>query len=60
MSQRLDAVIESNTVTVTIPADICDQVRTQWSAFQIVKIHDELEIPLVVGSFQRFDGEMRH
>ena len=56
--------VNSNTVvridadgnTVRIPADICDQCRTAWSTFKIVQVHQGLESPLVVGSFERHDG----
>lgn len=51
---RIDAADGGNT-RFTIPADICDQC-TAWSTFQIIKVHEGIESPLAVGSFQRFDG----
>ena len=54
---RVDAVLGGNTASFVIPADIADQVRTQWSTWQAIKVHnDGPDIPLCVGSFQRFDG----
>jgi hypothetical protein len=54
---RVDTVLGGNTASFVIPADIADHVRTQWSTWQAIKVHnDGPDIPLCVGSFQRFDG----
>jgi hypothetical protein len=53
----VDAILNANTASFTIPAQIADDCRTQWSTWQIVKVHDDgPDTPLCVGSFQRFDG----
>ena len=58
LTVRIEATLHANVASFVIPADIADQVRTQWSTFQIVKTAaDGLETPLVVGSFERYDGQ---
>ncbi len=53
----IDAILDGNAASFTIPTDVCDHVA-QWSTWQAVKTaHDGLETPLCVGSFQRFDGK---
>jgi len=55
-TRSVDATLEGSTASFVIGSDIADQCRTQWSTFQIIKTRDGLETPLVVGSFERYDG----
>lgn len=52
---KVDAVVSGSTAAVTIPDAVCDQVKntTRWRA---VLDKGDLEIPLLVGRFERNDG----
>lgn len=52
---RVDAVVSGATAAFTIDAEICDQTRTgtRWRA---VLDEGDLEVPLLVGKFERHDG----
>ena len=49
------ATIDGNAASFFVPSSIRDQVR-DWDSWQVLKVHDGLETPLVVGGFARFDG----
>ena len=52
---KVDAVVSGSTAAFTISDTICDQVRsgTAWRA--VIDLGD-LEVPLLVGRFERHDG----
>lgn len=52
---QVHAVVSGSTAAVTIPDAVCDQCRngTRWRA---VIDQGSLEIPLLVGKFERHDG----
>lgn len=52
---KVNAVVSGSTAAVTIPDAVCDQVRnsTRWRA---VIDQGDLEVPLLVGRFERNDG----
>lgn len=52
---KVDATVTGSTAAFTISDTICDQVRsgTAWRA--VIDVGD-LEIPLLVGRFERHDG----
>lgn len=52
---KVDAVVSGSTAAVTISDSVCDQVRnsTRWRA---VIDQGDLEVPLLVGRFERNDG----
>ena len=52
---KVDAVVSGSTAAVTIPDAVCDQVKnsTRWRA---VIDQGDLEVPLLVGRFERNDG----
>lgn len=52
---KVDADVVGSTAAITIPDAVCDQVRnsTRWRA---VIDKGELEVPLLVGRFERNDG----
>lgn len=52
---RVDAVVSGSTAAVTISDAVCDQVKnsTRWRA---VIDQGDLEVPLLVGRFERNDG----
>lgn len=51
----VNATISGSTASVTIPDSVCDLVKstTRWRAILDL---GELEIPLLVGRFERHDG----
>ena len=51
----VNAVVSGSTAAFTIPDAVCDQVKTgtRWRA---VLDQGSLEIPLLVGRFERHDG----
>lgn len=52
---KVNAVVSGSTAAVTIPDSVCDLVRntTRWRA---VIDQGDLEVPLLVGRFERNDG----
>jgi hypothetical protein len=52
---KVNGVVSGSTASITISDAICDQVKTgtRWRA---VLDQGELEIPLLVGRFERHDG----
>lgn len=52
---KVDAVVTGSTAAVTISDAVCDQVKnsTRWRA---VIDKGDLEVPLLVGRFERNDG----
>lgn len=52
---KVDAVVSGSTAGLTIPDAVCDQVKnsTRWRA---VIDKGDLEVPLLVGRFERNDG----
>ena len=52
---RIDAVISGSTAAFTIDSVVCDEIKngTRW---RIVLDMGELEVPLLVGRFERHDG----
>ena len=52
---KVDAVVSGSTAALTIPDALCDQVKntTRWRA---VLDKGDLEVPLLVGRFERNDG----
>lgn len=52
---KVEAVVSGSTAAFTIPDTVCDQVKTgtRWRA---VLDQGDLEIPLLVGRFERHDG----
>lgn len=52
---KVDAVVTGSTASVTISDAVCDQVKnsTRWRA---VIDKGDLEVPLLVGRFERNDG----
>ena len=52
---RVNAVISGSTAAFTITSTVCDSVKngTRW---RIVLDFGELEVPLLVGRFERHDG----
>jgi hypothetical protein len=40
-SVNIDATLDASTASFTIGADVCDQVRTTWSTWQVIKTHDD-------------------
>lgn len=51
----IDATVERCNAAIRIPANICDQVRT-GTRYRVLLDLGSVELPLVVGTFQRFDG----
>lgn len=51
----VNAVVSGSTAAVTIPDSVCDQVKssTRWRAILDL---GSLEVPLLVGRFERHDG----
>lgn len=51
----VNAVVSGSTAAFTIPDAVCDQVKTgtRWRA---VLDQGDLETPLLVGRFERYDG----
>lgn len=52
---KVDAVVSGSNAAITISDTVCDQVKTgtRWRA---VLDQGSLEIPLLVGRFERYDG----
>lgn len=52
---KVNAVVSGSTAAITIPDAVCDQVKnsTRWRA---VLDKGDLEVPLLVGKFERNDG----
>lgn len=52
---KVDAVVSGSNAAITIPDSVCDAVRT-GTRFRAVLDQGDLEIPLLVGRFERHDG----
>jgi hypothetical protein len=49
------ATITGNAASFFVPSSVCDAVRN-WDTWQVLRLRDGLETPLVVGGFARYDG----
>lgn len=56
---RVDAVVGGHDAVVRIESDVCDAVRntTTWQAIISLSGDPSLELPLLVGTFERHDGK---
>lgn len=52
---KIDAAVSGSSAALTIPDAVCDQV-TKGTRWRVVLDQGELEIPLLVGRFERHDG----
>lgn len=52
---KVDATVVGSTASLTISDAVCDQV-TKGTRWRVVLDQGELEIPLLVGRFERHDG----